>query len=83
LLDLTAEGLKSDPSLSNFGGRVSDSGEGRWTMKAAIDMGVPVPVLSAAVFSRFDSQGNAEYANKMLSLMRKSFGGHIEKPHNK
>ncbi len=83
LLDLTAEGLKSDPSLSNFGGRVSDSGEGRWTMKAAIDMGVPVPVLSAAVFSRFDSQGNAEYANKMLSLMRKSFGGHVEKPHNK
>jgi 6-phosphogluconate dehydrogenase len=83
LLDLTADALKVDPSLSSFGGRVSDSGEGRWTMKAAIDMGVPVPVLSAAVFSRFDSQGNAEYANKMLSLMRKSFGGHVEKPHGK
>jgi 6-phosphogluconate dehydrogenase len=83
LLDLTAEALKDDPSLSAFGGRVSDSGEGRWTMKAAIDMGVPVPVLSAAVFSRFDSQGNADYANKMLSAMRKAFGGHIEKPHTK
>ncbi len=83
LLDLTADALKADPSLSAFGGRVSDSGEGRWTMKAAIDMGVPVPVLSAAVFSRFDSQGNAEYANKMLSAMRKAFGGHVEKPHGK
>jgi 6-phosphogluconate dehydrogenase len=80
LLDLTAAALADDPQLDGFGGRVSDSGEGRWTLLAAIDEGVPVPVLSAALFERFSSRGNADYANKVLSAMRKGFGGHDEKP---
>ncbi|KQZ93229.1 6-phosphogluconate dehydrogenase [Mesorhizobium sp. Root157] len=80
LLDLTAGALQADPSLSQYGGRVSDSGEGRWTLKAAIDMGVPAPVLSAALFERFSSQGHSEFADKMLSAMRYAFGGHVEKP---
>ena len=80
LLDLTAGALKADPSLASFGGRVSDSGEGRWTLKAAIDTGVPAPVLSSALFSRFTSQGESEFADKLLSAMRFAFGGHVEKP---
>jgi len=80
LLDLTAEALKGDASLSKFSGRVSDSGEGRWTLKAAIDTGVPVPVLSSALFQRFSSQGESEFADRMLSAMRYAFGGHLEKP---
>jgi 6-phosphogluconate dehydrogenase len=80
LLDLTAAALAADPQLDSFGGRVSDSGEGRWTLLAAIDEGVPVPVLSAALYERFSSRGNADYANKVLSAMRKGFGGHDEKP---
>jgi 6-phosphogluconate dehydrogenase len=79
LLDLTAEALANDPGLEDFGGRVSDSGEGRWTLQAAIDEGVPVHVLSAALFDRFSSRGNAEFANKVLSAMRLGFGGHVEK----
>ncbi|MGV3551648.1 phosphogluconate dehydrogenase (NAD(+)-dependent, decarboxylating) [Rhizobium sp.] len=79
LLELTAGVLKSDPSLEKFGGRVSDSGEGRWTLKAAIDTGVPAPVLSSALFTRFSSQGESEYADKLLSAMRYAFGGHLEK----
>ncbi|MET3791909.1 phosphogluconate dehydrogenase (NAD(+)-dependent, decarboxylating) [Aquamicrobium terrae] len=81
LLDLTADALAADPALEQFGGRVSDSGEGRWTVKAAIDTGVPTPVLSSALYSRFSSQGNSTYADKLLSAMRLAFGGHIEKPH--
>ncbi|NKX87471.1 phosphogluconate dehydrogenase (NAD(+)-dependent, decarboxylating) [Nocardia coubleae] len=80
LLDLTAGALFADPNLDSFSGRVSDSGEGRWTIDAAIDTAVPVPVLSAALFQRFSSRGEAEYADKMLSAMRKAFGGHIELP---
>lgn len=80
LLDLTAGALKADPELSKFSGRVSDSGEGRWTLKAAIDTGVPAPVLSTALFDRFSSRGEAEYADKLLSAMRFAFGGHVEKP---
>jgi 6-phosphogluconate dehydrogenase len=80
LLDLTAAALKEDPSLEKFGGRVSDSGEGRWTLKAAIDTGVPAPVLSSALFDRFSSRGESEFADKMLSAMRFAFGGHLEKP---
>lgn len=80
LLDLTADSLKSDSMLSKFGGRVSDSGEGRWTLKAAIDTGVPAPVLGAALFDRFSSQGQSEFADKLLSAMRYAFGGHVEKP---
>ncbi len=80
LLDLTADALRRDPELSQFGGRVSDSGEGRWTLQAAIDTGVPAPVLSSALFQRFNSRGEAEYANKLLSAMRLAFGGHHEKP---
>ncbi|MDQ6434860.1 decarboxylating 6-phosphogluconate dehydrogenase [Mesorhizobium sp. LHD-90] len=80
LLDLTAESLKADSTLSKFGGRVSDSGEGRWTLKAAIDTGVPAPVLSTALFDRFSSQGESEFADKLLSAMRYAFGGHVEKP---
>jgi 6-phosphogluconate dehydrogenase len=79
LLDLTAGALKNDPQLSKFGGRVSDSGEGRWTLKAAIDTGVPAPVLSSALFDRFSSQGESEFADKLLSAMRFAFGGHMEK----
>lgn len=80
LLDLTAQALKADPSLANFNGRVSDSGEGRWTLKAAIDTGVPAPVLSSALFDRFSSQSGSLYADKVLSAMRNAFGGHLEKP---
>ena len=78
LLDLTAQAFQNDPGLDGFAGRVSDSGEGRWTLHAAIDEGVPVPVLSAALYERFQSRGNAEFANKVLSAMRKGFGGHVE-----
>ena len=80
LLDLTAHALSRSHDLSDFEGRVSDSGEGRWTLLAAVDEGVPAPVLSTALFQRFDSQGKADFANKLLSAMRKEFGGHIEKP---
>jgi 6-phosphogluconate dehydrogenase len=79
LLDLTAKALKDDPRLAGFEGRVSDSGEGRWTVKAAIDTGVPVPVLSSALFARFSSRGNQDFANRMMSAMRYAFGGHVEK----
>lgn len=78
LLDLTASALHADPDLSSFAGRVADSGEGRWTVMAAIDEGVPVPVLSAALFGRFSSRGADEFANKLLSAMRYGFGGHLE-----
>jgi 6-phosphogluconate dehydrogenase len=80
LLDLTAASLVQDPALSKFAGRVSDSGEGRWTIKAAIDEGVPAFVLSAALYERFSSRGEADFADKVLSAMRYQFGGHIEKP---
>lgn len=80
LLDLTAQALQGNANLDNYSGHVSDSGEGRWALAAAIDEGVPTPVLSAALFSRFESRGNADYANRVLSAMRKQFGGHIEKP---
>jgi 6-phosphogluconate dehydrogenase len=79
LLDLTAAGLVEDPALSQFAGRVSDSGEGRWTIKAAIDEAVPVPVLSAALYQRFTSRGEADYQDRLLSAMRYGFGGHLEK----
>jgi 6-phosphogluconate dehydrogenase len=79
LLDLTAAALAEEPTLEGFSGRVSDSGEGRWTIRAAIDEGVPVPVLSASLFDRFSSRGEAVYANRLLSAMRKQFGGHAEK----
>jgi 6-phosphogluconate dehydrogenase len=80
LLDLTAAALQESPELDAFSGRVSDSGEGRWTVSAAIDEGVPAPVIATALFDRFISQGAADYTNKMLSAMRKQFGGHEEKP---
>jgi 6-phosphogluconate dehydrogenase len=80
LLDLTAKSLAADPALAAFQGKVSDSGEGRWTLKAAIDTAVPVPVLSAALYSRFESRGEADFANKVLSAMRFQFGGHQEPP---
>jgi len=80
LLDLTAAALVKDPALSEFAGRISDSGEGRWTIKAAIDEAVPVPVLSAALYQRFSSRGEAEFQNRVLSAMRFQFGGHVEKP---
>jgi 6-phosphogluconate dehydrogenase len=79
LLDLTAQALAGDPKLAEFSGRVSDSGEGRWTMQAAVDEGVPAPVIGAALFERFESRGNADYADRILSAMRKEFGGHDEK----
>ena len=79
LLDLTATALIKDPGLSKFAGRVSDSGEGRWTIKAAIDAAVPVPVLSTALYERFSSRGEARFADKLLSAMRYEFGGHLEK----
>jgi len=79
LLDLTAIAFAEQPNLEDFSGRVSDSGEGRWTITAAIEEGVPVPVLSAALFARFSSRGEADFANKILSAMRKQFGGHVEK----
>jgi 6-phosphogluconate dehydrogenase len=80
LLDLSAISLLQDPKLTNFAGRVSDSGEGRWTIKAAIDEGVPAHVLSSALYERFASRGDADFADKLLSAMRYQFGGHIEKP---
>jgi 6-phosphogluconate dehydrogenase len=83
LLDLTAASLVKDPALSQFAGRVSDSGEGRWTIKAAIDEGVPTPVLSAALYERFSSRGEADYQDKLLSAMRFGFGGHLEKAADK
>ena len=83
LLDLTATALSEDSALAKFSGRVSDSGEGRWTIKAAIDEGVPVPVLSTALYERFFSRGDADYQNKLLSAMRFQFGGHLEKPAGK
>src|SRR5262249_62391222 len=83
LLDLTAASLAGDPDLRDFAGRVSDSGEGRWTLKAAIDEAVPAPVLSASVYARFSSRGEAEYQDKLLSAMRFQFGGHHEKKEGK
>ncbi|HCZ13255.1 MAG TPA: decarboxylating 6-phosphogluconate dehydrogenase [Accumulibacter sp.] len=80
LLDLTATALAADPALAGFQGRVSDSGEGRWTIQAAIDEAVPTPVLSAALYARFSSRGEADFANRVLSAMRHQFGGHLEKP---
>jgi 6-phosphogluconate dehydrogenase len=80
LLDLTASALLEDPNLAKFAGRVSDSGEGRWTIKAAIDEAVPAPVLTAALYERFSSRNEAEFQNKLLSAMRYEFGGHLEKP---
>jgi 6-phosphogluconate dehydrogenase len=80
LLDLTASALRKSPDLANFAGRVSDSGEGRWTLLAAIDEGVPAPVISAALYARFSSRGEAEFADKVLSALRFEFGGHVEKP---
>jgi 6-phosphogluconate dehydrogenase len=79
LLDLTALAFAEHPNLEGYSGRVSDSGEGRWTINAAVEEGVPVPVLSAALFQRFDSRGEAEFANKILSAMRFQFGGHVER----
>ncbi|MBV9129995.1 MAG: decarboxylating 6-phosphogluconate dehydrogenase [Verrucomicrobia bacterium] len=83
LLDLTAIALAKDPVLSGFAGKVSDSGEGRWTIKAAIDEGVPVPVLTTALYERFSSRGDADFQDKLLSAMRFEFGGHLEKPAKK
>jgi 6-phosphogluconate dehydrogenase len=83
LLDLTASALVQDPALSKFAGRVSDSGEGRWTIKAAIDEAVPTPVLTASLYERFSSRGEADFADKLLSAMRYEFGGHLEKPTEK
>jgi 6-phosphogluconate dehydrogenase len=80
LLDLTAAALVQDPEMSKFGGRVSDSGEGRWTIKAGIDEGVPTPVLTTALYERFSSRGDGDFSNKLLSAMRYEFGGHLEKP---
>ena len=79
LLDLTAGALTADPKLTQFAGRVSDSGEGRWTIKAAIGEGVPVPVLTTALYERLASRGEADYQDKLLSAMRFGFGGHVEK----
>jgi 6-phosphogluconate dehydrogenase len=81
LLDLTAAALVKDPALTEFAGRVSDSGEGRWTIKAAIDEAVPAPVLTTALYERFSSRGEADFQNKLLSAMRFQFGGHVEKKH--
>ena len=83
LLDLTANALAQDPELAKFAGRVSDSGEGRWTIKAAIDEAVPAPVLTTALYERFSSRGEADFANKLLSAMRYEFGGHLEKSDRK
>jgi 6-phosphogluconate dehydrogenase len=79
LLDLAAASLISDPKLAKFAGRVADSGEGRWTIKAAIDEGVPVPVLTTALYERFSSRGAADFQDKLLSALRFQFGGHVEK----
>jgi 6-phosphogluconate dehydrogenase len=83
LLDLTASALIKDPTLEKFSGRVSDSGEGRWTIKAAIDEAVPTPVLTTALYERFSSRGEAAFQDKLLSAMRFEFGGHVEKPEGK
>jgi 6-phosphogluconate dehydrogenase len=80
LLDLSAAALVKDPALAEYSGRVSDSGEGRWTIQAAIDEGVPAPALTTALYERFGSRGGAAFQNKVLSAMRYQFGGHIEKP---
>jgi 6-phosphogluconate dehydrogenase len=80
LIDLTADALAKSPDLADFAGRVSDSGEGRWTVLAAIDEGVPAPVITAALYERFESRGLGQYAGKLLSAMRSEFGGHVEKP---
>ena len=79
ILDLTTGALLQDPNLSKFAGHVSDSGEGRWTIKAAIDEAVPTPVLTTALYERFSSRGEADFANKLLSAIRYQFGGHLEK----
>jgi 6-phosphogluconate dehydrogenase len=79
LLDLTAQALHESPNLDAYAGRVSDSGEGRWTVQAAVETGVPAPVLAASLFDRFASRGEAEWGNRVLSAMRKAFGGHLEK----
>ena len=79
LLDLTATALSEDPTLAQFAGRVSDSGEGRWTIKAAVDEAVPAPVLTTALYARFNSRGEADFQNKLLSALRMQFGGHHEK----
>ena len=79
LLDLTAQALHESPTLDDYAGRVSDSGEGRWTVQAAVEEGVPVPVLAASLFDRFSSRGEAEFGNRVLSAMRRAFGGHLEK----
>ena len=83
LLDLTASALLKDPALDGFAGRVSDSGEGRWTIKAAIDEAVPTPVLTASLYERFSSRGEALFQDKLLSAMRFEFGGHVEKKEGK
>jgi 6-phosphogluconate dehydrogenase len=80
LLDLTAQALADDPALGNFAGRVADSGEGRWTVQAAVDTSVPAPVLTAALYARFASRGGADFQNRLLSAMRHAFGGHAEPP---
>ena len=80
LLDLTATALLRNPGLDGYSGRVSDSGEGRWTILAAVEEGVPAQVLTASLYDRFSSRGNATFANQILSAMRKGFGGHVEKP---
>jgi 6-phosphogluconate dehydrogenase len=80
LLDLSAHALLGDPDLAGFSGRVSDSGEGRWTVRAAVDEGVPAGVLATALFNRFSSQRAGDFADRMLSALRKEFGGHLEKP---
>jgi 6-phosphogluconate dehydrogenase len=80
LLDLTAAALVDDPALAKFAGRVSDSGEGRWTIRAAIDEAVPAPVLTSALYARFSSRGEADFQNRLQSAMRFQFGGHHEKP---
>ena len=79
LLDLTAQALAQDPKLEGFSGRVSDSGEGRWTVLAAVDEGVPAPVITASLYTRFESRGEGEFGNRLLSAMRFGFGGHLEK----
>ena len=81
LLDLSAQALHESPELEDYAGRVSDSGEGRWTVQAAVEEGVPAPVLSASLFDRFASRGEADWGNRVLSAMRKAFGGHLEKSH--
>jgi 6-phosphogluconate dehydrogenase len=80
LLDLTAAALAGSPDLEGFAGHVSDSGEGRWTILAAVDEGVPAHVLTTALYERFSSRGEADYADRLLSAMRMQFGGHVEKP---